>query len=121
MSTLARRDLKSSRVQSPSFRVARSPKSKFQGRRRRLNTRTHPLCFSALVLIASCSAAPEPPPPDEVGVVRVPIILEDGLPWVDAKVGGRPVRLLLDLGGFDAVALIPEELTGLSVTWTGRA
>jgi predicted aspartyl protease len=43
------------------------------------------------------------------------------MPWVDAKIGGRPVRLLLDLGGFDAVALIPEELKELQVAWTGRS
>ena len=40
--------------------------------------------------------------------------------WLHASAQGRPLRLLLDLGGFDAVALVPEELNGLSVSWTGR-
>ena len=53
------------------------------------------------VLIASCVRAPATLTPQEVGVVRVPLTLEGGMPWVDAKIGGRPVRLLLDLGGFE--------------------
>jgi predicted aspartyl protease len=73
------------------------------------------------VLAASCTPAPEPHAPEDVGVVRVPIHLEGGMPWVDATIGGRPVRLLLDLGGFDAVALIPDELKKIEVTWTGES
>jgi hypothetical protein len=40
--------------------------------------------------------------------------------WVTARASGRPLRLLVDLGGFDAVALVPDELKELPVTWTGR-
>ena len=74
-----------------------------------------------LLLATSCAQAPAAETPQEVGVVRVPLTLEGGMPWVDAKIGGRPVRLLLDLGGFDAVALIPDELKEIQVTWTGKS
>ncbi len=85
-----------------------------------MKIRTISLCFLALVFITSCTVVPEAPPPETVGVVRVPLVLEDGMAWVDAKVGGRTVRLLLDLGGFDSVALAPEAIKDLPVTWTGR-
>lgn len=77
----------------------------------------------ALVVLAACSSPPPPPPPrpEEVGVVRVPLVLEDGLPWVRASIQGQPVQLLLDLGGFDAVALTSESLSELEVNWTGRS
>jgi len=74
-----------------------------------------------LLAAGACATPVEAPPPAEVGVVRVPLTLEGGMPWVEAKIGGRPVRLLLDLGGFDAVALIPDELKEIQVTWTGKS
>jgi predicted aspartyl protease len=47
-------------------------------------------------------------------------MLEQGMAWVNASVQGRPLRLLVDLGGFDTVALVPEELKEIPLTWTGR-
>lgn len=75
----------------------------------------------AAALIALSCAHSEPALPESTGVVRVPITLDGGMPWIEASVGGRPVRLLLDLGGFDAVALAPEELSRMEVTWTGQS
>ena len=75
------------------------------------------VCLAA----ASCAHKEELPQPTEAGVIRIPIHLEGGMPWVDATIDGRTVRLLLDLGGFDAVALIPRELDEIQVTWTGRS
>jgi len=79
------------------------------------------LALAASLLAASCSTAPPPAPPEpEVGVVRIPLTLEKGMAWVNASAQGKPLRLLVDLGGFDAVALTPEELKGLEPAWTGR-
>lgn len=75
-----------------------------------------------LLLGVSCAAGatPEPLPSAESGLVRIPLVLDRGMAWVDVTIAGRPLRLLLDLGGFDTVALTPESLEGMSVTWTGR-
>src|SRR5688572_27399707 len=92
-----------------------------------MNTRARSLLLAALLVSGSCSLAPSQPVPfepepvePEVGVVRIPITLEKGMAWVNASAQGKPLRLLLDLGGFDAVALVPEELKELDVRWTGR-
>jgi predicted aspartyl protease len=79
------------------------------------------LALLTLLVLASCARPSELAPPAEVGVIRIPIHLEGGMPWVDAEIDGRTVRLLLDLGGFDSVALIPRELEEIQVTWTGRS
>ena len=76
-------------------------------------------CLS-LLACASCAVYREAPLPEAGGVVRVPLVLDQGMAWVDARIGGRPTRLLLDLGGFDAVSLVPEALKDIPVTWTGR-
>jgi hypothetical protein len=76
--------------------------------------------LAAFIVSASCASPPPPPPEPETGVVRLPIALEQGMAWVNASVQGRPLRLLVDLGGFDTVALVPEELKELPVSWTGR-
>ena len=87
-----------------------------------MNILTLSLGLTGLVLGASCTTIREmPEQPSPEGVVRVPLVLEGGMAWVDARIGGKPVRLLLDTGGFDAVALTPEVLAGLDVTWTGRS
>ena len=77
---------------------------------------------ATMLFAASCAAlaAPERPPRVESGLVRIPLFLDRGMAWVDVTIEGRPLRLLLDLGGFDTVALTPESLEGMSVTWTGR-
>ncbi|HKS15993.1 MAG TPA: hypothetical protein VJU16_01705 [Planctomycetota bacterium] len=79
------------------------------------------LC-SSLFLLSSCATVEVPPPlpPAPEGIVRIPLILERGLPWVDVRIGERTLRLLVDLGGFDTVALSPASLEGMHVTWTGR-
>jgi predicted aspartyl protease len=73
-----------------------------------------------LALAASCAHVEELPVPEAGGVVRIPIVLDQNMAWVDARVGGRPMRLLLDTGGFDAVSLVPGAMNDLPVTWTGR-
>jgi len=49
----------------------------------------------------------------------VPLRIEGNLPVVQAAVGGRSVSLLLDLGGFDTVALRAGVLDDLDVTYSG--
>jgi hypothetical protein len=58
-------------------------------------------------------------PPAEPRRVEVRLRLDDHLPVVRAVVDGRPVELLLDLGGFDTVALRPEVLEELPVSFVG--
>ncbi|HTF57903.1 MAG TPA: hypothetical protein VK661_11790 [Planctomycetota bacterium] len=84
-------------------------------------------CFRAsvagiLLLGVSCAGAgtPAPLPSEESGLVRIPLVLDRGMAWIDVIIAGRAFRLLLDLGGFDTVALTPESLQGMAVTWTGR-
>ncbi|HEY3226125.1 MAG TPA: hypothetical protein VGK61_03895 [Planctomycetota bacterium] len=77
---------------------------------------------ATLLFAASCTtvADPDPIPVVESGLVRIPLVLDRGMAWVDVNIAGRSFRLLLDLGGFDTVALSPEALAGLAVSWTGR-
>lgn len=70
----------------------------------------------------SCIHLP-PPPPQTVEIndaVRVPIVSRQGGPVVDVRIGEKTLPLLLDLGGFDTIALSPEALENLQVAWTGK-
>lgn len=87
------------------------------------NVRRAPMWIAAALLFtASCSTieSPERPPSGESGFVRIPLVLDRGMAWIDVAIAGRSFRLLLDLGGFDTVALSPESLEGMEVSWTGR-
>jgi hypothetical protein len=49
--------------------------------------------------------------------VSVPINTQSGLPTLRATVSGKPVTLILDLGGYKGIALTPGALSKLDVTY----
>jgi hypothetical protein len=53
-------------------------------------------------------------------LTRVPLRLEENLPVVEVSVAGKVLPVLLDLGGFDSLALRPEALAGLGAQFTGK-
>lgn len=71
----------------------------------------------ALGLIAACHAAtPAAPAP-----IRVPFQLQHGLPTIKAALGGKPVSLIVDLGGGSMLALTTSALQKVTVNFTGKA
>jgi len=76
---------------------------------------------AGLVSGTSCIHLPPPPPPDEIDdAVRVPLVPRQGGPVVEVRIGEKTIPLLLDLGGFDTIALSPEALENVQVAWTGK-
>ena len=53
--------------------------------------------------IAGCSTTPGPIQP----LIQVPLELRSGMPTTTVSVGGTPLRLFVDLGGYSAIALTP--------------
>jgi hypothetical protein len=78
--------------------------------------------ISWILGVASCIhvVAPRAPIEEEDGAVRVPLVPREGGPVVDVRIQGKVIPLLLDLGGFDTIALSPEALKDLQVVWTGK-
>ncbi len=52
--------------------------------------------------------------------VAVPLNTQTGLPTLQASVSGKPVTLILDLGGYKGIALTPAALSKLDVTYDSQ-
>ena len=75
---------------------------------------------SALVVLslptAFATSSAEPLKP----LANIPVALKDGLPTTEVRIAGRPVKLFLDLGGFQAITLTSEQLETASVRFVDR-
>ncbi|WP_430391313.1 hypothetical protein [Dyella sp. 20L07] len=63
--------------------------------------------------MVGCAAALDAP-------LKLPFQVESGLPTVKAIVGGKPVNLILDLGGFQGLALKPSVAASTPLSFTGQ-
>lgn len=63
--------------------------------------------------VTGCANAP----PGTPAPIRVPIVLRNGLPTATVEVSGKALSLFLDLGGYNAIALTPQELSRVPVTF----
>lgn len=75
--------------------------------------------ITALVVLLFSTAALATAAPDRP--IRVPFTLDSNLPVVRATVSGKPVSLILDLGGFSALALTKEALRTAPVKFSGMS
>ncbi|MGH8106459.1 MAG: hypothetical protein ACREO2_09070, partial [Arenimonas sp.] len=50
--------------------------------------------------------------------IEIPVEIVNGLPTVDATIRGRPIRLFLDLGGHNEIALTTEDLKKVEVDFS---
>lgn len=83
------------------------------------NLRVIALTFAAL--LTGCAS---PPGVEHVGAVPtggavIPLTLLHNMPVVDLHTQRRTLRLIVDLGGTDALALTKSTLRDLNVRWTG--
>jgi hypothetical protein len=67
--------------------------------------------LATVLLCGACSIVPERAQP----LADIPIEIRHRLPTVDVRVAGQPLKLFLDLGGHQAIALTPSELLRVPV------
>ncbi|MBI2930544.1 MAG: hypothetical protein HYY16_02740 [Planctomycetes bacterium] len=71
-----------------------------------------------LLLVGCLSQAP---PRFSEAAVELPLAIDGNLPAVELEVGTRRVPVVLDLGGFDTVALRPDLVKEVGATYTGAS
>ena len=69
------------------------------------------LVAAASVVFSGCSTVPTTVPPP----IQVPIELRSGMPTATVSIAGEPLRLFVDLAGYNAVALTEAELQRVPV------
>ncbi len=74
------------------------------------------LAIAALLLCAPAWASEK----SIAGPIRIPLYFESGLPTVHATLSGKPVSLIIDLGGFSPLALNKEKLSVVPVEFSKR-
>ena len=65
------------------------------------------------VAISGCSTAPGAIEP----LIQVPLVLRGGMPTTTVNIGGTPLKLFVDLGGYSAIALTEGELRQVAVRY----
>jgi hypothetical protein len=71
------------------------------------------LAVSVGIAIAGCSSAPSATQPP----IHVPLELRSGMPTTTVNIGGTPLKLFVDLGGYSAIALTERELSQTAVRY----
>ena len=65
------------------------------------------------VVISGCSTTPGAIEP----LIQVPLVLRSGMPTTTVSIGGTPLKLFVDLGGYSAIALTEGELRQVAVRY----
>ena len=77
--------------------------------------------LASALLCGACSIAPSAPQPAPRPLAEIPIEIRHRLPTVDVRVSGELLKLFLDLGGHQAIALTPSELSRTNVRFRARS